>query len=172
MRKGDIMTKTFLCAAIICLAATIVSVAAETGRAVVIYEGRTIEIAKASIQSADLWVTTADLKRATGFVIKPQGICRDELCFPIPKNRKNEFISKQGRATWFNLTAFAKLTNQSFAWDEKNRVWYFGPRADVRSEYLATLEAPDFTLPDMNGRKHSLRDFRGRKVLLVTWASW
>lgn len=166
------MTKCFLCAVIICLAATMISAAAEKGRAVVIYEGRATEIAQASIQSADVWVTTADLKRATGFVIKPQGVCRDELCFPIPKNRKSEFISKQGRVTWFNLTAFANLTHQSFAWDEKNRVWYFGPRADSRSEYLATLEAPDFTLQDMNGQKHSLKDFRGKKVLLVTWASW
>jgi hypothetical protein len=165
------MTKSFLCAAIICLAATVIS-AAETGRAVIIYDGRTTEIAQAQIQSVDLWVTTVDLKRATGFVIKPQGVCRDELCFPIPKNRKAEFVTKQGRATLFNLTAFAKLTHQAVAWDEKNRVWYFGPRADARSEYLATLEAPDFTLSDMNGQKHSLRDFRGKKVLLVTWASW
>ena len=32
--------------------------------------------------------------------------------------------------------------------------------------------APNFTLPDLNGRVHSLADFRGKKVLLVTWASW
>jgi hypothetical protein len=138
----------------------------------VIYDGRASEIAEASVQASDLWVTTADLKRTTGFVIKPQGICRDELCFPIPKNRKDEFVSRQGRAIWFNLTAFARLTNQAVARDEKNRVWYFGPRADAQKEYLSTLEAPEFTLPDMDGRMHSLKDFRGKKVLLVTWASW
>ena len=27
-------------------------------------------------------------------------------------------------------------------------------------------KAPDFTLPDQNGKKISLSDFRGRKVLL------
>jgi hypothetical protein len=156
---------------LMCLVASL-AFAAETGRAVIVYEGRTTEIAQARIDAADVWVTTVDLKRATGFVIKPQGVCRDELCFPIPRDRKAEFVTRQGRATWFNLTAFAKLTNQAVARDEKNRVWYFGPRADARNEYLATLEAPDFTLPDMNGRKHSLRDFRGKKVLLITWASW
>jgi peroxiredoxin len=32
--------------------------------------------------------------------------------------------------------------------------------------------APDFTLPDLEGRLHSLRDYRGRKVFLCSWASW
>ena len=32
--------------------------------------------------------------------------------------------------------------------------------------------APNFTLPDLNGKPHTLADFRGKKVLLVTWASW
>ena len=33
-------------------------------------------------------------------------------------------------------------------------------------------EAADFTLPDLNGKMHSLADFRGKKVLLLTWGSW
>ncbi len=32
--------------------------------------------------------------------------------------------------------------------------------------------APEFTLPDLDGRVWSLRDFRGRKVFLLAWASW
>ena len=43
--------------------------------------------------------------------------------------------------------------------------------ADQR-QVLSSLKAPDFTLPDMSGKTHSLSDFRGKKVLLVTWASW
>jgi peroxiredoxin len=49
--------------------------------------------------------------------------------------------------------------------------WYFGLRSDQR-QGLASLQAPDFTLPDMAGKPHSLSDFRGKKVLVVTWASW
>ena len=41
-----------------------------------------------------------------------------------------------------------------------------------RTAALESLEAPDFTLPDLSGRPHSLVDYRGRKVLLATWASW
>lgn len=32
--------------------------------------------------------------------------------------------------------------------------------------------APEFTLPDRNGRTFSLRDLRGRPVLVDFWASW
>jgi hypothetical protein len=35
-----------------------------------------------------------------------------------------------------------------------------------------SVEAPDFTLPDLDGRMHSLSDYRGRKVVLLTWASF
>jgi hypothetical protein len=113
-----------------------------------------------------------DLKRATGFVVKPQGVCRDELCFPLPAKRKTEFISKRGAVSWFNLTAFAALVKQPVARDEGTGTWYFGKREDERGAYIASLEAPNFTLPDSNGKMHSLAEYRGRKVLLVTWASW
>ena len=32
--------------------------------------------------------------------------------------------------------------------------------------------APDFTLPDMSGRKVSLSDFKGKAVFLNVWATW
>jgi hypothetical protein len=110
------------------------------------------------------------LKRATGFAIKPQGVCRDELCFPIPKARRSAFLSKQKTTTWFNLSEFARLLRQPIAHEKE--VWYFGPRPDAQNAFVNSLIAPDFKLPDMNGREHSLSDFRGKKVLLMTWASW
>jgi hypothetical protein len=137
-----------------------------------IYDGIATEVAAASETSNDLWITTSDLARATRFVIKPQGVCRDELCFPLPKNRTTEFVSKRGATNWFNLSNFARLIKQPFVSDQKNGVWYFGVRAAEQNGYLALFKAPDFTLPDLNGKLHSLADFRGKKVLLVTWASW
>lgn len=146
--------------------------AADQNARVVIYDGVATEVSPAQGSSNDLWITTSDLTRATRFVIKPQGVCRDELCFPLPKNRKAEFILKKGDTTWFNLSEFAKLINQPVVTDQKNGIWYFGSRAAEQNQYLASLSAPNFTLPDLNGKLHSLADFRGKKVLLVTWASW
>ncbi len=80
-------------------------------------------------------------------------------------------MRKSTGKTWFNLVTFARLVHQPVAHDEALAIWYFGLRSDQR-QGLSSLEAPDFTLPDINGKIHSLSDFRGKKVLLLTWASW
>src|SRR5262245_12865911 len=115
--------------------------------------------------------STAELTRATRFEVKPQGVCREELCFALPKTRHADFLRKQSGREWFNLTAFAELVRQPVARDAATATWYFGLRSDQR-QTLASLRAPDFSLPDMEGKLHSLSDFHGKKVLLVTWASW
>lgn len=151
-------------------------VAAEPNHRTIIYDGVVTEVAASPALSAanasDLWVTLADLTRATRFELKPKGVCRDELCFPLPKARQQAFLKKQGKLTWFNLSEFARLVRQPAASDAAQAVWFFGPRADEQNGYIATLKAPDFKLPDMNGKLHALADFRGKKVLLLTWASW
>src|SRR5437016_14019711 len=111
--------------------------AADENSRIVIYDGVATQVSASPNPSNDLWITTKDLARATRFVIKPQGVCRDELCFPLPKNRKAEFISNKGSTTWFNLTEFARLIKQPFAADAKNSVWYFGPRPAEQNGYLA-----------------------------------
>jgi hypothetical protein len=140
-------------------------------RATIIYDDVATEINPANEEGDRLWITIADLTRATGFEVKPQGVCRAELCFPLPKSRKQEFLRKSAGKQWFNLLAFAQLVKQPVAHDEALATWYFGLRSDQR-QTLASLQAPDFTLPDMQGKLHSLSDFRGKKVFLVTWASW
>src|SRR5215470_3286301 len=141
-----------LYAVMICLPIAANAFAAETGRRTVIYDNRTTEVAPgpATPDTDDLWVTLADLKRATGFVIKPQGVCRDELCFPIPKARRSAFLSKQRTTTWFNLTEFARLLRHPTA--REKELWYFGPRPDEQNAFIGSLIAPDFKLPDMNGK--------------------
>lgn len=166
------MPGKLLCVAVGILLIALTSYASDNARAVVIYDGVSSEVAASAVSAKDLWVTLKDLTRATRFIVKPQGICRDELCFPIPKGRKAEFISKRDNVEWFNLSEFARLVKQPSARDDKNGVWYFGKREDERGTYLASLEAPNFTLPDMTGHLHSLSDYRGKKVLLITWASW
>ena len=41
-----------------------------------------------------------------------------------------------------------------------------------RSAFLDRAQAPDFALPDRQGNIVHLSDFRGKKVLLLAWASW
>ena len=56
--------------------------------------------------------------------------------------------------------------------DDAREVWMLGEDATTRSYEMLSLEAPDFALPDLDGTIHRLSDYRGKRVLLVTWASW
>ena len=148
-----------------------------TQPAAVIYEGKATQISAARVAPivgapADIWLTLNDLTRATGFEVKPQGVCRAEVCIALPAKRKIEFLRKERGVTWFNLSAFARLLRQPVAYDAALATWDFGPRPDAQNHFVESLEAPSFTLPDVNGKMHSLADFRGKKVLLITWASW
>lgn len=145
--------------------------AAKEIHATIIYDDVATSLTAAREDADQLWITTGDLKRATRFEVKPQGVCRNELCFPLPKSRQQEFLHKEPGTRWFNMSAFAALVHQPVAHDAALETWYFGLRADQR-QGLSSLQAPDFTLPDINGKPHSLSDFRGKKIFLVTWASW
>jgi hypothetical protein len=66
----------------------------------------------------------------------------------------------------------AAAEGRPVAVDQEERAAYLGVTARARAAALASLEAPDFTLPDLDGRLHSLAEHRGKKVLLVAYASW
>src|SRR5947209_1307507 len=135
--------KAVLCLFLV-LTAALPAIARQT-QATIIYNDVATQVRSAREEAADLWITTTDLKRATRFEVKPQGVCRDELCFPLPKAKQQNFLRKEAGATWFNLTAFAALVHQPVARDEATLTWYFGLRSDQR-QILSSLQAPDFTL--------------------------
>lgn len=134
------------------------------GRATVLYDGRAIVVDRTSIEAEALWVQKADLPSINGFELKPQGACRDEICIPIPRPMM--------RGTQFNLTAFAQRIGQRVVADPAMRVWSFGEIPVVRGAFLESRMAPDFSVPDRKGRPVRLSQFRGKKALVVTWASW
>lgn len=155
---------------LILLLATVPAAAKEL-HATIVYDDTATDVTSAREDAGQLWITTLDLKRATRFEVKPQGVCRDELCFPLPKSKQQGFLREDAGKRLFNLSAFAELVHQPVAHDAALATWYFGLRSDQR-QGLSSLQAPDFTLPDLHGHPHKLSDFRGKKVLLVTWASW
>jgi len=140
--------------------------------ATVIHDDQPLHFERALAESNALWLDAAELKRLAGWELKPEGMCRGELCVPIPPGRQSEFASKRDGASMLNFSALADLMSKPWAGDAKNRVWYFGAEAAERGNALRTLEAPDFELPDLDGKMHRLSDYRGRKVFLLAWASW
>ena len=70
------------------------------------------------------------------------------------------------------LAKGAEAAGRPVALDLEARAAYLGTSAPERGRQLASLVAPDFTLPDLAGRPHSLADHRGKKVFLVAYGSW
>jgi len=42
----------------------------------------------------------------------------------------------------------------------------------MRGSFYSSRIAPDFAVADRKGKIVHLSDFRGKKVLVFTWASW
>jgi len=137
--------------------------------ATVIYRAEPYVAASATSRAGDLWLGFDELEAATGWESKPQGLCLGERCVPLPPARTAEFIAPDET---FNLSAFARYLGQPVVHDEPGGVWAFGEAPAERRAALRSLDAPDFTLPDLDGTLHSLSDYRGKKVLLLSWASW
>jgi hypothetical protein len=114
-----------------------------------------------------LWLSPEALAAASGWVLKPEGLCKEDACVPLP--RDGSWLDDAGRV---DVTAFAQRFDRPVVRDEEHSVWAFGESAGARREALSSVEAPDFTLPDLDGRMHSLSDYRGRKVFLLSWGSY
>lgn len=142
------------------------------GETTVLHLDRVVELEQTLADPTDLWVTPEDLTRINDFVLKPEGACLDDLCIPIPRGEGSDFVVESEGETWFSLTAFARKVGQEYVADRESRVWSFGAVPAVRSSFLTRAQAPEFVLPDRQGEPVRLSEFRGRKVLLLSWASW
>ena len=116
----------------------------------------------------ELWLSNSDTAAITGWSMKSEGLCKDDVCVPTPSGEADRFV-KDGA---INVSAFWELMGKPVVRSEAADVWLLGEGANLRNDALLSLEAPDFTLPDLDGNLHSLSDFRGKRVLLITWASW
>ena len=134
----------------------------------IIHEERETEIPGARVAGDRLWLAKDDVHRATGWTLKPEGLCRADICVPVPRGRDAELI--EGDA--IDLAGFWRHMGHPVVSDRAGATWVLGTGAHERARALSSLQARDFALPDLTGRMHALAEQRGKKVLLVTWASW
>jgi hypothetical protein len=111
-------------------------------------------------------LASADVEAVLGWEIRPEGLCKDDIC--IPMVNRVDLIDRER----INLGRLAELVARPLAISLEDRVAYLGPPFENYDLSVGHLDAPDFTLPDLDGRMHSLSAFRGSKVLLAAWASW
>jgi hypothetical protein len=134
----------------------------------VLHDTRDTSLPHARADGDALWLERADVERASGWSWKPEGLCRDDTCMPLPRRAERPLTDGDR----LDLAAFWRHAGWPVVHDDAAQIWVLGEGAAQRAEALATGEAPDFELPDLDGRMHRLSDYRGRRVFLVAWASW
>jgi hypothetical protein len=103
-------------------------------------------------------VGAEEFASATGWEIRPQGACRGEVCVPL-------------RAGGFDLADTAARLGMAVVADEANGRWAIGPES-LGGRALATAEAPELVLEDLDGNEFRLSSLRGQKVVIVSWAPY
>lgn len=123
-------------------------------------------VVDATVENETVRVPAAGIDAAIGWTLEPEGLCRDDVCIPLAG--RPGLVSDGA----IDLVALADLLGRPLAIDVAGGAAYLGPPLVLHDQMIDSLEAPDFTLPDLDGRLHSLAEHRGSKVLLAVWASW
>jgi hypothetical protein len=113
----------------------------------------------------DLTVDAATFASRTGWVIKPEGACKGEVCVALPAEAR----AADGR---LEMHVVAGRLGMPIVSDATHGLVALGPETSVTGHALSTAVAPELELPDADGNAFQLSSLRGRKVLLVAWASW
>jgi hypothetical protein len=108
-------------------------------------------------------VSAAEFAAATGWDPKPQGLCRGEVCVPAPGSLRTDGT--------VDVAAAASRLEMPVIHDDEHGVTAVGP-GSTTGRTLSSAVAPDPALIDRSGEPFRLSSLRGRKVVLVAWASY
>jgi len=129
-------------------------------------EDGTTHSLEANIADGRVGLSPAEVEQTLGWALKPEGLCRGDVCVPVRDG--DDLLSDSG----IDLEKLALKLGLPLALDAESGAAALGSSAEDVGARLASLEAPDFSLPDLSGKLHSLSEHRGKKVLLIAYASW
>ena len=108
-----------------------------------------------------LHIPRSAFEAGTGWTLKPQGACQGPVCIPLSRPAGDTIdVAEVARDMGMPLVAA-----------EAHGLWALGP-AVIGSRALASAEAPEFSLPDLDGNLVGLSSLRNQKVLLYAWAPY
>lgn len=108
-----------------------------------------------------LHVSRSEFEAGTGWQLKPEGACRGEVCIPL----------RSPAGDPVDVAAVAAAIGMPLVAAPEHGLWALGPAAPG-SRALASAEAPELSLPDLDGNTFHLSSLRGSKVLLYAWAPY
>jgi peroxiredoxin len=110
----------------------------------------------------------ADLAAALGWELKPEGLCRGDVCVPV---RDRSLVEPAGEGG-VSLQGVAAALDRPLVVDLDAGVAAIGPPRASRRQALAGGPLPDLALPDVDGVVLDLASLRGRKAVVVAFATW
>ena len=108
-----------------------------------------------------LQVSRSEFEAGTGWHLKPEGACQGDVCIAL----------SQPAGDPVDLARVADDIGMPLVAAPEFGLWALGP-ASIGSRALASAEAPDMRLPDLDGHEFRLSSLRGQKVLLFAWAPY
>jgi hypothetical protein len=113
-----------------------------------------------------LLIDPASLPDALGWELKPEGLCRENVCVPV-RDRARLLVGDR-----LDIGAVAGALGHLSVVDANAGIAAIALPKEGRRAALREHRAPSFTLPDLDGVEHHLEEWRGTKKLLVAFATW
>ena len=108
-----------------------------------------------------LQISRAEFEKGTGWQIKPEGACKGDICIPL----------KDPPAEQVDIKRIAEEMNLPLVAEPDHDIWALGPDS-IGGRTLSTAEAPDLTLPDVDGNLFELSSLKGKKIVVYAWAPY
>ena len=114
-------------------------------RVTIVDDERAVEI-PARLAGGRVRLDPAAVKDGLGWELHDGLLCSEAMCIPVADEAA--LIGPDG----IDLEGFARTLDRALAVDVEERAAFLGGSARERAQALASQHAPDFTLPDLDGR--------------------
>ena len=111
-------------------------------------------------------IAIADVAAATGWELRPEGLCRGAVCVPL---RDRDALVVDDRV---DLARLGEALHLPVVIDTEAGVAALGDDPVQIAASLRDRRAADFTLPTLAGTPFTFSSLGRKKKLLVAWASW
>lgn len=108
-----------------------------------------------------LSISKSEFEAGTGWALKPEGACKGDICIPIPDSV----------ADTVDVKKMSAAMNLPLAEAPEAGLWALGPDS-IGGRALSSAQAPELSLPDLDGNTFKLSSLKGKKVLVYAWAPY
>jgi len=122
---------------------------------------------EASRAGASVRIAAGELERVTGWTLKPEGLCRGDVCVPV---RDRDTLGVDGEV---DLQGVANALRRPLVVDAEVDIAVLGVSVPDRAEERRAMRVPgDVLVRDFDGNEHRWSELGRKKKLLFAWASW